>query len=219
MRTYQVDGGCLSLRFAVMGPIENNVYLIGDGAGGTIVVDPTAHAQGIVELAGAAEVSAIFVTHRHCDHIGALADLKRLTGAPVFASKIDAKRIEAGQRDEGLHLDVPPCAVDRKLRDGDEFAVGASSWRVLLTPGHTPGGLCYFCQKGDRSGAPLLVSGDTLFRASIGRTDFEGGSMADMRKSLRKLGTLPDSTIVLPGHNQLTSIGDERVRVIEALQR
>ena len=89
------------------------------------------------------------------------------------------------------------------------------AWRVISTPGHTPGRMCLFLDPrfgSDAAGAPLLISGDTLFCGSIGRTDFAGGSMDDMRHSLKKLATLPDNTIVLPGHNDLTTIAAERER-------
>ena len=140
--------------------------------------------------------------------------MKRRTGAPVIASKVDSPVIEAGQKDMGIVTEG--CVVDRKVSDGDMIAVGKTEWRVIATPGHTPGGICFFLdpQKAphpDRR--PLLVSGDTLFCGSIGRTDFEGGSMRDMRASLARLSKLPDSTIVLPGHNALTTIQVEQKRV------
>ena len=90
------------------------------------------------------------------------------------------------------------------------------AWKVVLTPGHTKGSMCLFIDPrfgNHPEGSPVLVSGDTLFCASIGRTDFEGGSMDDMRASLKRLAVLPDETLVLPGHNDLTTIGAERRRV------
>ena len=89
-------------------------------------------------------------------------------------------------------------------------------WKVILTPGHTEGSMCLFIdpQFGtDIAAAPVLVSGDTLFCGSIGRTDFQGGDMNAMRRSLKRLAALPDDTVVLPGHNDLTTIGAERKRV------
>ena len=214
-----VDRTCTKLRYRVLGPIQNNVYCVEDGAGGVIVVDPEESVDAILEMADGAPVSAIFVTHRHHDHIGALRALKEATGAPVYASAIDAPGIEEPPVSRfGKQPD--PCTIDNKLEDGDTVEVGACTWRAMLTPGHTEGSLCYYLEPASApnpEGMPLLLSGDTLFHGTIGRTDFEGGSMSDMRASMRKLGTLPDETIVFPGHSELTSIGTERWRVIDYL--
>lgn len=213
----QVSGGCADVRYAVLGPIENNTYLIDDGQGDTIVVDPSSHAEKLPQALGIDRVSAILVTHNHWDHVSGLAALVRETGAPMYAPRIDAGLIESGQRD---HMGgAQACAVTRKLDDGDTVDVGATSWRCIATPGHTPGGMCYYMEPdhAPHGGRPLLLSGDTLFFASIGRTDFEGGDMGQMRASLGTLAKLPDSCIVLPGHNRTTTIADERQRTIEAL--
>lgn len=213
----KVSGGCADVRYAVLGPIENNTYLVDDGQGGTIFVDPSSHAEKLPQALGIDRVSAILVTHNHWDHVSGLAALVRETGAPVFAPRIDAGLIESGQRD--YMGGAQGCPVDHKLDDGDTVAVGATVWRCIATPGHTPGGMCFFLDPASapHAGRPLLLSGDTLFFASIGRTDFEGGDMDQMRTSLRTLAKLPDTCIVLPGHNRTTTIGDERQRTIEAL--
>ena len=99
------------------------------------------------------------------------------------------------------------------LKDGDKLRLGNMVWRVIATPGHTPGGICLFLESDSGKyldGANVLIAGDTLFCASIGRTDFPGGNVKQMRASLRKLSQLPDETLVLTGHNSLTTIGDEQ---------
>ena len=134
---------------------------------------------------------------------------------PVIASAIDAPLIEE-PCDEDLSTRGVPCPVDRTVAHGDVVEVGNMKWKVIATPGHTPGSICLFDipQFGNHpKGLPVLLSGDTLFAGTIGRTDFKGGSMADMRASLKKLAALPDDTAVLPGHNNLTTIGAERRRV------
>lgn len=215
-----VSGGCARVGYIVLGMISNNTYMIDDGEGGTIIVDPSTHPDTIMEAAGE-HVSALLVTHGHFDHVGALYDLRARTGAPVYASAIDTPLIEQPQA--GWHgIKVHACSVDHQLQDGEEVRIGQLALKMLLTPGHTPGSACYLVEPHGTAGglgAPMLFSGDTLFCNSVGRTDFEGGSMADMRASMRKLSHLSDDTIVLPGHNELTTIEAERIRVIEALTR
>ena len=103
-----------------------------------------------------------------------------------------------------------------KLKDKDVVSVGTMKWKVIATPGHTPGGICFLLNSEDGKyieRASVLASGDTLFCGTIGRTDFEGGSDVQMRASLKRLSQLPDDTLVLPGHNSLTTIKDEQRRV------
>lgn len=215
---HPVHGGCVSASYLVIGIIDNNTYLIEDGKGGVIVVDPSAHPDAIMDAVGERRVSALFVTHAHFDHVGALNALRTSTKAPVYASRIDAPAIENPHAGD-MGISSEPCHVDHLLDDGDVIRVGATKWTALLTPGHTKGGMCYYIAPEDGTypqGDPMLVSGDTLFYGSIGRVDFEGGSIEDMRASLRKLEKLPGNTIVMPGHNVLTTIDAERTRVFDA---
>ena len=207
--TYKVSGTCVSVEALVMGPIDNNVYLIGDGSA-TFVVDPCCDAPRILEALGARKLDAIVVTHAHWDHLGAAAALHEATGAPLIASAVDAPVI-AGQKSLGPnHHPFQHCAVDQKVSDGDIVEIGAMRWQVVATPGHTPGSICLFLDvPAGAEGSPVLVSGDTLFAGTHGRTDFEGGDPAAMRDSLRRLAELPPETVVLPGHNNLTTIARE----------
>ena len=147
--------------------------------------------------------------------MGAAKELRDKTGATVIASAIDAPWI-TGEKRARDDMRFDPCPVDHTVADGDILKIGNMAWKVIATPGHTPGGICLFLDPqfgSNPAGDPVLVSGDTLFCGSIGRVDFEGGDMKAMRKSLKRLAVLPDETIVLPGHNDLTKIGDERRRV------
>lgn len=206
-----IRGLCVDVAYLVMGPLENNVYIISDDEA-TFVVDPCMDAEAIVDALGQRTLSAIVLTHAHWDHTGAAAALRELTGAPVIASALDAARIES-PHDDGTSRRAQACPVDRSVTNGDVITIGAMQWKVLETPGHTSGSICLFCipQFGNhKDGLAVLVSGDTLFRGTTGRTDFEGGSVVDMAASMKKLAALPDDTAVLPGHNALTTIGNER---------
>ena len=214
VRVFQVNGLCVDVKYIVVGMLENNVYVISDDKG-TMVVDPSDNLPAIMELLDGVTPDVILVTHHHNDHTGALAALRQATGAKVVASAIDAERIEHPVF-TGITQPSDPCPVDVKVNHGDVVEVGDMKWKIILTPGHTRGGICAFMipQFGKYpDGLPVVITGDTLFAGTIGRTDFEGGSMDDMRASIKKLAALPDDTAVLPGHNDLTTIGAERRRV------
>lgn len=211
MKLIKVEGLCVDVEYLVMGMIDNNVYVISDGIG-CMVVDPSSHAEEIMKVLDGRHLDAIVITHAHWDHMGAAAELRELTGAPVVASVQDAPYVEHPV-EVGTSQLARPCPVDRTLSNGDVLKVGAMEWKAIETPGHSLGSLCLFCIPlfgNHKDGLPVLISGDTLFKGTTGRTDFEGGSEADMAASMRKLAKLPDDTVVLPGHNDLTTIKAER---------
>ncbi len=211
---FEVQGLCVDVKYLVLGPIQNNTYLISDGQG-TMVVDPSCDVDKILEVLDGTVPDAIVVTHGHWDHFGAAAALREATGAPVVASAADAPYIEEPP-EKGLARKAVPCSVDRTVGNGDIVKVGGMEWKVISTPGHSKGSICLFIVPpfgNHADGLPVLVSGDTLFEGTVDRTDFEGGSLAEMAASIKKLAALPDDTAVLPGHNNLTTIGAERRRV------
>ena len=210
----------MPVEYLVLGQLDNNVYIIGgEETGGVLVVDPSCDVKRIEQAIGDRKVAAIVLTHYHWDHVGAAAALREATGAPVIASAIDAPVI-TGEKPYPGDRPYTPCPVDQTVSHGDVLNIGSMVWCVIGTPGHTPGSICLYIdpENGTNpSGTPILVSGDTLFCGSIGRTDFPGGSMSDMRNSLRLLAELSDRTNVLPGHNSLTTILIERFRVFDML--
>ena len=211
---FEVQGLCVDVTYLVLNVLQNNTYIVSDGQG-TMVVDPSCDADKILAALDGATPDAIVVTHGHWDHFGAAAELREATGAPVVASVADAPFI-VEPLDKGMARKAVPCAVDRTVANGDVVEVGAMKWKVVETPGHSKGSICLFIipQFGNHPGGlPVLLSGDTLFAGTVGRTDFEGGSMVEMAASIKKLAALPDDTAVLPGHNSLTTIGAERRRV------
>lgn len=212
---YKAPNTCVSVEYVVVGMLSNNVYIISDGAS-TIVVDPTTKVDEILAAVGDRGVDAIVITHRHFDHVGVSRELRERTGALVIASEVDAPVIEGKEPLPRGDRHLTPCPVDHYVNDGDILQIGNTPWKIIGTPGHTQGGICLYVTPElgtNPEGAPVLVAGDTLFAGAIGRVDFEGGSITDMKKSLKRLAILPDNTVVLPGHGELTTIGNERGRV------
>lgn len=195
----------------VLGEVRTNCYLvIQEKTKEAVVIDPADRADVIVRklVDEALTLKAILLTHGHGDHILAVQNLKKDFGVEVYAAEAEKELLGDPKQNLSEDLFGTPVTVeaDVLLRDGQEFEAAGMKFRMLHTPGHTPGGCCYYLPEGQ-----VLFSGDTLFHGSIGRTDFPGGSLSKLVRSVKeKLLVLPEDTVVYPGHEAVTTIGFER---------
>jgi hydroxyacylglutathione hydrolase len=193
------------------GPLQSNCTILGDEESGeAIVVDPGDEADRInrrlIKLG--LKLKQILLTHAHLDHVGAAADLKKLTGAPIFLNEDDLPLL-ATVREQASWLGMRPpetATPDEYLSDGRIVGLERYPAQVLATPGHTQGGVCFYFES-----LKLLIAGDTLFAGGIGRTDLPGGDYSQIIHSIQsRLMALPDDTKVITGHGSSTTIGIER---------
>jgi hydroxyacylglutathione hydrolase len=194
-----------------VGPLQCNCSIIGDeNTREAMVIDPGDEIEDVVALLQkhGLTVKQIVITHAHIDHIGGAAKLRKLTGAPVLLNQNDYALLKMlDVQAAWVGMAVPEqVQIDQPLANGDKLQTGNLEATVMHTPGHTEGSVClYFAAE------HKLIAGDTLFAGSIGRTDLPGGSLKKIMSSLHeRVLTLPDETVVIPGHGPLTSIGAER---------
>lgn len=193
-------------------PIFSNCYLLVDEASGqAAIVDPGWYGDAIKNALrdANADLYYILLTHGHFDHISGTYDLKKDTGAAVVIHENDSECLLDPNKSlahGNLPQDPEPVNADILVADGDIISLGESQIKVMHTPGHTKGGVCYILED-DR----VILSGDTLFCRTVGRTDFHGGSTDDMNASIRRLIALDGDYRVLPGHNRETTLDSERI--------
>ena len=194
----------------MLGVCQTNCYFVyREGSSKVIFIDPADYGEQIFKAMkdNGFEVAAILLTHGHFDHIWGCSKLRQLTSAPVYAYE--------GEEDVLLSSDLNvsagagrACTVKANtlLKDGEEVTIEGMTFKLIATPGHTQGSCCYYFEE-----ANMLISGDTLFEESVGRTDLPTGSMSTLVRSVKdKLFVLPDDTVVYPGHGDSTTIGHEK---------
>lgn len=194
-----------------VGMLGANCVVLGDEpARAAAVIDPGGEAPKIldtIERLGL-RVDAIVLTHAHIDHASAAYEVKQATGAPLYMNHGDTPLYEQMDAFAGWLGMQPPkrAAIDRDAPDGAVIPFGGIGMTVLHTPGHSPGGISLWIP-----GEKVVLTGDTLFHSSIGRSDLPGGDGHLLLRSIAgKLLTLPDDTLVIPGHGESTTIGRER---------
>ena len=189
MQLYE-DGSLSLTRVGPLGSFANNAYVIADrGAGEAIVVDMPSQSETTLEAVGGLRVLAVLLTHTHPDHWAEYEKVKAATGAPVYCHPAEVL--------------MPADRIDRPLTDGDRLAAGSLSLTVIHTPGHTPGSCCFLIGR-------YLISGDTLFPGGPGHSNSPEELQQTIASIRERLYTLPDDTIVLPGHGEGTTIGRSR---------
>lgn len=203
--------GHLCVRNIVVSSCATNCYIcFDDETKKGFIVDPGGNAERIKAKVKELSVvpEAILLTHGHFDHIGAAEKLRDAYGVKILAYEGEKALLTDPQDNLSMVFDGEPVTLsaDRYLSDGEEIEVCGYNAKVIHTPGHTKGSICFYFES-----EGILFSGDTLFCGSLGRTDFPGGSTKDILFSIiKKLFVLPDETKVYAGHNEPTNIGDEK---------
>ena len=188
----------LNMKHLALGAYQTNCYLVWEENSPTcVVIDPGYEPDTILDEAKklGKEITAVLLTHGHFDHVGGVRELAAETGCPVYLHEAELSMPP--------QMTAGPLFYTNTYGEGDFVEAAGLSFKVLHTPGHTPGSICLLCEN-------AMFSGDTLFWGSCGRTDLPGGSWATIRKSLLRLAELSGDYDVYPGHGDTTTLSFER---------
>lgn len=192
----------------VVGQLQENCFILFDEDKNAFVVDPGGSSENIIEAIekNSLSIKYILLTHGHFDHVGAVAALVKKYKAPVYLSKEDRAFLESPKevRASAFGMQIEAAEVDVFVKEGDEISFSEGNIKVIETPGHTLGSVCYLFEN-------YLFAGDTLFNGSIGRTDFPESDHSLMVESLKKLKKLDDEIYVLSGHGPESQISYEKM--------
>lgn len=194
------------VKHSVFPPLDNNCYLIVDEkTNESALVDCSVCNGEMLSLIGDTDLKYILLTHGHYDHIGGVKEVKERFGAKVVISAEDEKMLCSSKHSLAIFTGgiQNNAQADIIVSDGDELTLGDIKIKVLATPGHTKGGVCYIAER-------ALFTGDTMFCCSCGRTDFPGGSVSEMLASLKRLVSLDGDYKVYPGHDEISTLDFER---------
>lgn len=190
-------------------PFDENVYIYYDEQSlDACIIDPGGSFEKIREFVNKKNlnIKAVILTHAHADHIGALQEIiDQYKDIEVIAAKREKKILNSPAYNLTINFGMKNTSFEatRYVEDGDTYQIGGKTIKFIVTPGHTSGSMCVF--DGD-----IMFTGDTLFEGSIGRTDLPTGSYQEMENSLKKLSQMNEDIIILPGHGEQSSIGQEK---------
>lgn len=201
----------IRIKTLILGPVDANTYIITDEKSGeSAVIDAGDYTQELENAVRDKNVKYIMLTHGHFDHILGVSALKDFTKAKVVIHPADADCLKDGFKSLAFsagQFSQTPVEADILVREGDTLMLGETEIKVMHTPGHTKGGVCYMIES-----ERIVFTGDTLFCMTVGRTDFAGGSDEEMLCSVKRLAELEGDYTVYPGHNRSTTLSFERQR-------
>jgi glyoxylase-like metal-dependent hydrolase (beta-lactamase superfamily II) len=203
----------LTYKTLVVGELQTNCYLIWNKSKDCLIIDPGDEGVEIGEEIRSLGLKPLGVvaTHGHFDHVMGVLDLKLIYKIPFSCSERDKFLLDRCQETASYYLKrevkVPKITIDNNLALRKQIKIGGEELEIIQTPGHTPGGVCFYSQKNK-----ILFSGDTVFAGSVGRTDYSYGSKEELGRSLKSIYKLEMETLILPGHGKETRIAREKTR-------